>query len=417
MRRSQTWLAGFLILIVAGGNAATRADNWPGWRGPARNGVSPEEHVPGKWSPEQGIAWKTPLPGTGSSQPVIWNDRIFVTASDGPRHETLYILCLDRDSGKILWQQRLWGTAPTGYFPGKSSMATPTSITDGRRLFTFFGTGDVFCFDLDGRLQWQRSLASEYGEFENRFAHSSSPLLYGDSLILQCDHYGSSYLLAVDPATGANRWKKDRPECWLSWSSPQLVPVGEGKPPELVLSGSEKLDGFDPQTGDKLWTIRGMLRECIPTIVYGHGLAIAVSGPKGPTLAIKPGGRGDVTDTHVKWRTNRGGPYVPSGILVGDRYYVADDQGIGTCLDAHNGKVLWQKRFRGAFTASPVATAGKVYFVSEDGETLVLDATVPEYKELARNSLGETVYASPAISQGRLYLRGAKHLYSIRGSE
>lgn len=395
------------------------AENWPGWRGPSRNGLSTETQISLHWNAESqgsdsGIAWKTPLPGSGSSQPIVWNDRIFVTSSDGARQETLHILCLARDSGKILWHQRMWGTAPTGFYPGKSSMATPTPLTDGKRLFTFFGTGDVFCFDLDGHMQWQRSLATEYGEFENRFAHSSSPLLFENTLILQCDHYGLSYLLSLDPETGANRWKTDRPESWLSWSSPQLVPVGKGKTPELVLSGSEKLDGFDPRTGNKLWTIRGMYRECIPTLVYGRGLAIAVSGPKGPTVAFKPGGRGDVTDSHVAWKVNRNGSYVPSGILVGDKYFVAEDHGIAMCVDANAGKVLWQKRLGGDFTASPIAAGGMVYFTNEAGETVILNAASLTYDELTRNSLGEAVYSSPAVSEGRLFIRGVKHLYCVK---
>lgn len=414
-------LIGFLSSLVffVGRISPVQADNWPGWRGPTRNGLSVETQLPTKWNADggeaqTGIAWKTPLPGSGSSQPVVWQHRVFVTSSDGPRHETLHLLCLSRDSGKILWRQRLWGTAPTGYYPGKSSMATPTSITDGQRLFTFFGTGDVFCFDFDGHMQWQRSLASEYGEFENRFGHASSPLLFENSLILQCDHYGASYLLAVDPATGANRWKTDRPECWLSWSSPQLVPVGTGKTPELVLSGSEKLDGFDPRTGTKLWTIRGMLRECIPTLVYRDDLAIAVSGPRGPTVAFRPGGRGDVTESHVAWKLNRNGSYVPSGILVGDRYFVAEDHGVAMCIDVNRGKVLWQKRLGGEFTTSPIAAAGKVYFTNESGETVILNANTERYEELARNSLGEAVYSSLAASDGRLFIRGSKHIYCVK---
>jgi outer membrane protein assembly factor BamB len=343
----------------------------------------------------------------------VWEDKVFVTSSDGPKQSDLHLICLDRDTGREVWHLRLWGTAPTLYHATKSSMASPTPVTDGRHVYAFFGTGDVFCVDFAGGLVWQRSLADEYGEFENRFAASSSPLLYRDLLLLQCDHYGKSYVLALDQATSANRWKADRPEAWLSWATPQLVPVGSDGTHEFVVCGSEKIDAYDPLTGEKLWTVRGMRRECIPTPVFGHGLLYAVSGPKGPTFAIKPGGRGDVTESHVVWSNVRGSPFVPSAILVGDLYYLVDDHGIATCLDSETGKVVWQKRFQGDFTASPVAAGGHIYFVNEAGETVVIRSGVPTYDEVARNALNEPVFASPAISQGKLFLRSARNLYCI----
>ena len=328
-------------------------------------------------------------------------------------------------------------------------MASPSPITDGKHVYSFFGSGDVFCLDLEGRLVWQRSLAAEYGAFENRFAASSSPLLFEDMLIVQCDHYGSSYLLAIDKLTGANRWKTDRPEAWLSWSSPVLVPIRElsgrrgqshfaPRAPqnrdsprqfsdrlvvagdasstfELVVCGSEKMDAFDPLNGRKLWTLSGMARECIPTPVVGRGLIYATSGPNGSTFAVRPGGQGDVTGTHVVWSNNRGNPFVPSAILVGDYYYLVDDHGIGTCLDAGSGKVIWKKRFGGDFTASPVAAEGRVYFTNEAGSTLVIRADSPKYQELAQNSIDEPVFASAAISHGQFFLRGARQLWCIGG--
>jgi outer membrane protein assembly factor BamB len=399
--------------VALGATRAAQAENWPGWRGPARTGISSETDIPLKWSAAEGVLWKAPLPGSGISNPIVWEDKVFVTSSDGPKQSELHLICLDRDTGRELWHVRLWGTAPTLYHATKSSMASPTPVTDGRHVYAFFGTGDVFCVDLAGRLVWQRALADEYGEFENRFAASSSPLLYQDVVLLQCDHYGQSYVLALDQATGANRWKADRPEAWLSWATPQLVPVEGRAAQEFIVCGSEKIDAYDPLTGEKLWTVRGMRRECIPTPVFGHGLLYVVSGPKGPTLAIKPGGRGDVTDTHVVWSNVRGAPFVPSAILVGGLYYLVDDRGIATCLNAHSGKLVWQKRLQGEFTASPVAAGGHVYFVNETGQTVVIRAGVPAYEEVAQNGLDEPVFASPAISQGKLFLRSARHLYCI----
>lgn len=386
------------------------ADNWPGWRGPNRNGVTSDTGVPTTWSATENVLWKSSLPGIGTSNPVVWGDSVFLTSSDGRDHGELHVICFDRDTGRERWHQRLWGTTPTLFY-GRSGMASPSPITDGRQLFAFFGTGDVFCFDLDGGLLWQRALADEYGPFENRFAASSSPLLVDDVLILQCDHYGASYVIAIDKKTGTNRWKSDRPDVWLSWSSPQLVPVGDRL--ELVLSGSERLDGYDPRTGSLLWRVRGLARECIPTPLVGHGRLYVVSGPNGTHVAIKPGGSGDVTDSHVIWKNDRGTAFVPSAILVGDRYYIADDKGIASCLDAHTGKTLWRKRFGDKYTASPVAADGKLFFTNEAGTTLVLSSTNPDYEELARNEIGEEVYSSPAISQGRFFLRTHKHLACI----
>jgi outer membrane protein assembly factor BamB len=399
------------LLLVAGVlSSSAKSENWPGWRGPDRTGATGDMGVPSTWSATENMIWKTSIPGTGTANPVIWDDRVFLTASDGRDQGELHVFCFDRDTGRERWHRRLWGTAPTLFYP-KSGMASPSPVTDGRHLWAAFGTGDIFCFDLEGGPVWQRALSDEYGAFENRFGASSSPLLFEDTLIHQCDHYGASYVIALDKMTGANRWKTDRTDVWLSWSSPQLVPVGDRF--ELVLSGSEKLDGYDPRLGRWLWTVRGLARECVPTPVLADGLLIAVSGPNGAHFGVRPGGIGDVTDSHVAWRNDRGSSFVPSGIAVGGRYYVADDKGIATCLDSATGKMLWRKRLGGRFTASPVSAAGKLFFTSESGSTLVLDAAQPDYQELSRNEIGEDVYASPAISQGRLFFRTAQSLICV----
>lgn len=406
-----------VITIVVAAHAAgaiARGENWPGWRGPQRNGTSNDRGAPLTWSAETGVRWKAVLPGSGISNPIVWENRVLCTSSDGAHQQDLHIVCVDRDSGREEWHARLWGTAPTLYHETKSSMASPSPITDGNHVYAFFGSGDVFCLDLSGRLVWHRSLAAEYGAFENRFAASSSPLLFEDMLILQCDHYGASYVLAIDKQTGANRWKTDRPEVWLSWSSPICVPADASHACELILCGSEKIDAFDPRTGGKLWTLSGMARECIPTPVVGHGLIFATSGPGAASYAVQPGGRGDVSNSRVVWSQTRGNPFVPSAILVGDYYYLVDDHGIGTCLDAATGKPLWKKRFGGELTASPVAADGRIYFTNEAGETLVIRADMAKYVELARNSIGEPVFASPAISGGMIFIRSARQLWCLQ---
>lgn len=397
-------------------SSRAQAENWPGWRGARRNGVSNESGLPLSWSEKQGVLWKVALPGSGISNPIVWGKRVFVTASDGRDQDELHLICLARDDGSEKWHLRLWGSAPTLYHPTKSSMASPSPVTDGEHVFAFYGSGDVACVDFDGGLVWQRSLASEYGPFENRFAASSSPLLYGDLLVLQCDHYGPSYLLAIDKATGTNRWKADRPDVWLSWSSPQLMPAVAAQPAggdELLVCGSHRLDAYNPNTGEKLWTVGGMSRECVPTPVIGHGLIFAATGPNGQTACIRPGGRGDVTRSHVVWSNPRGAPFVPAPTLVGDHLYLVDDKGIATCLDAKTGRMAWRKRFGGAFTASPVAGDGKLYFCDESGKTIVIATDTKKYHELGRNQLDEAIFASPAISQRRLFIRTVAHLYCI----
>lgn len=402
--RSMIWCLACLWSVGVHG------ENWPGWRGPQRTGVTSDTGVPISWSATDMVLWKAPLSGKGTSNPIVWENRVIVTESLGRDQSELQILCFSRDSGRLIWRQKLWGTAPTLYY-AVSGMASPSPVTDGKHIYAFFGTGDVFCLDLDGQLVWQRALAEEYGVFENRFGASSSPLLTGDTLILQCDHYGDSYVLAIDAQSGENRWKADRPGNWLSWSSPMLMQTGDQR--ELILAGSEKVEGYSPETGEKLWTVRGFSRECVPTPVIGDDFLIAVSGPNGIHAAIRPGGRGDVTESHVLWKNDRGTAFVPSAILVGPRYYVADDKGILTCFEARTGRLKWRKRLEGKYTASPVSAEGRIYFTNEAGQTTVIDAAHEEYTELARNELGEDVYVSPSIAQGRLFLRSSKHLICI----
>lgn len=204
MNAAARWVS-LCVGLTLVGLASARAENWPGWRGPRRNGVTTDSGVPLEWSSASGVRWKVPLPGSGISNPIVWESVVVCTSSDGARQQDLHVIALDRDTGRRLWHARYWGTAPTLHHETKSSMATPSPVTDGEHVYAFFGSGDVFCLDFDGRLVWQRSLAGEYGAFENRFAASSSPLVFEDSLILQCDHYGASYVLAIDKHTGANR--------------------------------------------------------------------------------------------------------------------------------------------------------------------------------------------------------------------
>ena len=405
MRHNLTLLT--LLLLPA----AAPAENWPGWRGPTHDGLSPEKELPARWSATEQVRWKAELPGAGVSAPVVWGERVFVTASDGRLNDRLHLLCFHRDSGEQLWHARFFGSAVSeGQFaPG--GMAVPTPATDGKRVFALFGTGDLVCVDHDGAPVWVRSLAQEYGPFRNRWGMAASPVLVGNLLVVQVDHSGQSYLLGVDPATGADRWRTLR-DASVNWSSP--VPAEVGGKTQVIAVGTYAVKGYAADTGEELWRVGGVHMQCIPTPVAAGERLYLLGGRDFSALAIRlDGARGDLTKTHVAWKARSGGANVPSPLLLDGRFYFVEDNGMGNCLKADTGESLWRERLGGRkYSASPVAGDGKVYFTAEDGKVTVVKAGA-EFEVLAQNSVGESVVASPALSQGRVYLRGDKHLYCI----
>ncbi|MBI3467405.1 MAG: PQQ-like beta-propeller repeat protein, partial [Planctomycetes bacterium] len=280
----------------------------------------------------------------------------------------------------------------------------------GQRLYVSFGAAGFYCYDLDGKLLWKRQLRP----MPHRWGTASSPVLFGQSVIQLCDTDGPSFLVALDCRTGEVLWRTTRDPS-NTWSTPLVVAVENGEP-ELVTNSMTRVIAYDPRTGKELWSCRGMTDIVCPTPVAGNGLVYCVSGRNGPALAIRPGGHGDVTDTHVAWRARRGAPYVPSPILYRDRLYMVNDGGNATCYDALSGKLIWQTRLPGQYTASPVAADGKLYFTSEEGQTVVLEAG-DKPLILATNDLGETCLASPAVADGRLYFRTEQHLYCFGNSD
>ncbi len=397
------------LCLLVGGAAA--AQDWPRWRGPDGGGVSAESPLPEKWGPSLNVAWKTPIPGEGSSSPVVWGDAVFVTSAleDGTRR---VVHCLDRRTGAVRWSREIRDENPerTSALTGHAA-ATPA--VDGARVVAFFGNAGAGCYDFEGRPLWRR----RFGNFDSELGLASSPVLHGGSVLLVCDHDGSrftsfdSFLIALDAATGETRWKADRPGLERSWSTPIVATAGGG--PELVVSAQDEIRAYDPATGRPLWRVGGMTGWVAPSPVFGKGLVFAASGKDGPTLAVRPGGRGDVTATHVAWREARGGPYVCSPLLYGDHLYVHDEHGILTCRDAAGGRVLYRERLKGKFTASAVAGDGKVYFTNEEGTTFVVRAG-GEFAVVAENRLDEACLASPAVSRRALFVRGKRHLFCIR---
>jgi outer membrane protein assembly factor BamB len=403
----------FALLCLPLVAAGARADNWPCWRGgPGGTGVAAgEKSLPVAWSADKGVRWKAAVPGAGVSAPVVWGERVFLTSSDGRENDRLHLFCYHRDTGRLLWRRRFFGSAVSeGQFaPG--GMAVPTPATDGKRVYALFGTGDLVCVDMDGKPLWLRSLAKEYGPFRNRWGMAASPLpLPGGPLVVQVDHYGGSYLLAVDPATGANRWRTQRPDTFVNWSSPVSVVAGRHY---VVTASSQTLTGFDAKTGRKVWSVPGLHEQCIPTPVV-RGERIYLGGGADFTslcLSVGPGPELSVRVREV-WKAPSRGLRIPSPLLLGDYYYFAEDAGWISCLKADTGEKVWRQRLGSKVQASPVAGAGQLYVAGVGGTVTVLRAG-PTFKVLARNDLGESVVASPALSQGRIFLRGEKHLFCV----
>jgi outer membrane protein assembly factor BamB len=423
--------------------AAVGAENWPAWRGPNATGVSSESNLPERWSATENIAWQAPLRGAGVSSPVVFGNLVFVTSQEGTgvrrqgNHPSLVqgaeagksgeqtltgaaqsertrfvVAAFDRTTGKRAWEHVLDAEGTEHGVHDKHNLASPSPVADGERVYAWFGTGQLVALDMKGKVVWQRHLAKEYGAFDINWGHASSPALYKGSLILPCYHSPASYLLSVDARTGKTRWKADRGKDVISYSTPVVVEGPSGA--EIVINTSEGVEAHNPETGERLWHFAEPNRFPIPVASPHQGTLYLTRGYRsGPYMAIKTGGRGDVTKTHVAWHVPTGAPYVPSAVHYNGVFYMAGENGIVNAIDAATGERLWQERIGGIFTASPVAGDGKVYLVSETGETVVLQAGRTA-KVLARNTLGGHFVASPAIAAGHLFLRADDRLIAIK---
>ena len=425
-----------------------RGEDWPQWRGPASQGISSESGLPTRWSTSDNIAWKTKLAGLGGSSPIVWGDLVFVTsqigdapvrggnshpllARDNPSlagRETaiggrrskpagaksdiyLIVEAFRRSDGRRLWEYRVEASGELPENHEKHNMASPTPITDGERVYAWFGNGQVLALDMQGKLVWKRHLGEECGSFVNPWGHGSSPALYDGLLVLLCDHDPGAYLLALDKKTGSQRWKVDRGKNRVSHSTPFVVPVADGH--EMIINSSERIDAYNPTTGEFLWHADNERQTPIPTPVFFAGMIYLSRGYRNSDyMAIQPGGRGDVTASHIKWRAPGAASYVPSILQYDGLLYMTNEVGVMTCAETKNGEHVWRHRLEGIFFASPVAGDGKIYMLSETGDVFVMRAgRIPEV--LAKNNLEDRFIASPAISSGRIFLRGDQALYSI----
>ncbi|MFN4257962.1 MAG: PQQ-binding-like beta-propeller repeat protein [Gemmataceae bacterium] len=383
---------------------------WPRWRGPSGQGVVADGVYPDTWSDTDNVLWKVELPGAGNSSPIIWKDRIFLTTSYDNGH-TRAILCLRRSDGKLLWETAAPESEPENA-QKKNGFASGTPTTDGERVYAYFGNHGLLCVDFEGKQVWHKS----FGTMDAYHGTACSPLLYRDKIIIYQDHRSESgsFVTALDRRTGKELWKTLRKEK-VGWGTPVAITVDDHD--EIIVSSQRRVYAYDPETGKELWSCDGNLTEVTPTPVVGHGLLYCCSGRVGPTLAIQPGGQGDITDTRLVWKANTGSPFIPSPLLYGDYLYMVNDiLGVGRCYEAQSGKLLWQERLGQAvkhgFSASPIGVNGKVFFTNDSGETYVLKAG-PEFQLLHVNHLNAATLASPALLDGCWYFRTDKHLLCI----
>lgn len=430
MHRRTTALTVFLTFVVA----PVGADDWPQWRGPEGTGVSREEGLPVRWGPEEGVTWKIPLEGVGASSPTVWGERVFVTAqigsgevaeggtespeavaarrTEGGAGVEFVVRAVHRADGRSLWTRRFPAEGELPPVQRKHNMATPTPVTDGERVYAWFGNGQIFALDVaTGEVVWQRHFGREIAPYDIKWGHGSSPTLYGELLLLLCDHPPGGYLLALDRKTGQERWRRDRGEGQRSYTTPLVVPGDDGD--ALIVNANARIEALDPTSGELIWHAGEPIRVPVATPVHHEGVLYSTRGYRsGPYLAIRLGGRGDVSGTHLLWRVGAGAPYVGSLVHLGGLVFMATEQGIATAVEAGTGERVWRQRLGGAFTSSPVAGDGKVYFTNEAGETVVVGAD-REGKILARNALRERVVGSPAISNGQIFMRTDEHLVRI----
>jgi outer membrane protein assembly factor BamB len=421
--------------------------NWPQWRGPAGLGVSAATDFPEEWAPDKNVAWKTAVPGRGHSSPVVWGDRIFLTSAieNGPapaghkppihpdfqhrpgylhpdsvgsdRLYRLKVFAFDAKTGRKVWEDAPYDGTMYDDRHRKNTYASPTMTTDGTLAYAFFESGGLYAYDFTGTLVWKTSLG---GIAKAGLGPGTSPVLFEDLLILQCDQEmgKGSFIVALDKRNGNEVWRQER-STRRSWATPLLVRTADRV--ELIASGAEAVTAYDPRTGKELWRANGVQSHPIPSAVAGHGLVFLTAGSQAKrALAIRTGGHGDLRDSpFIAWRYDKGTAYVPSPIVHGKYLYLMTDRGLMTCLDASTGAVLYEggrPPVPATFTSSLVGYGERLLMTSEDGDTFLVKAG-PVHEIIRTNSLGEPVYASLALAGGTIYIRGEQHLYAVRRTE
>jgi outer membrane protein assembly factor BamB len=391
------------------------AEDWREFRGPTGQGLYPGKNLPIAWSTTKNVVWTTPIPGHGWSSPIVLDGKIYLTSAapiEGTKEQSLIALCLDANKGDILWKHEVFRQdAKARQIHEKNSHASPTPLTDGKRIYVHFGHQGTAALDLDGKVIW-RSTEHKYNPVHG---NGGSPILAGDKLVYSCDGGDKQFVVALNTSDGKTAWKTPRKTTGVkkfAFSTPLLIDV-KGQP-QIISPAANCIVAYDPTNGNEIWRASYDGYSVIPRPVYGHGMIFLSSGYDRPSaLAIRVDGTGDVTKTHIAWTLPKGAPHTPSMLLVGDELYMVSDRGIATCVDAKTGKVHWSERVGENYSASPFYADGKVYFQSEEGLTTVVQAGTT-FKQLATSDLKERTFASYAVADGAIYLRTETKLYRIQ---
>ena len=425
-RRPRIWLPSAAVMLAAALHDVRGAD-WPQWRGPNGNGTSAETGLPERWAGAEGALWRLPLPGRAGSTPVVWGETIFLTSAAPPEAEKSgkddLILIAASTAGKILWK-RVLGNGDRAVRVDEGNYASPSPSTDGKRVWALAGTGDFACYDFDGKEVWKLNLQERYGKYRIQFGMTSTPVLHGEALYIQCIHSGGSYLAALDKETGKERWKRARKtdardECEHSYASPMLYRGGDHE--LLLVHGGDYLTAHKLQDGEEVWRVGDLNPKAsynatlrfVASPSFAPGLVVVPSAKKGPVHALRPYRDGAMEKVERLWTMERDTPDVPTPAVDGALVYLLREDGILICVDAGDGKEVYRERTHvQRHRASPVVADGKVYCVAMDGTVTVVRAG-RKFEVLATNSMGENISATPVAAAGRIYLRTFKALYAI----
>jgi outer membrane protein assembly factor BamB len=401
-----TFLKNTVIFLSLLANSS--AGEWPGWRGPTGDGVVPDEKAPLEWSIEKDVKWKVKIPGKGHASPIIWGDELFLVSADEESGERL-LMCLSIKTGKTLWQKTVL-ESPIEKVHRKNSRASSTPVTDGKSIYVSFLDQEkmfIAAYNLEGKKLWEK----RPGIFSSVHGYCSSPILWKDKVIINGDHDGNAYIIALNKETGSEAWKTPRPNKTRSYCTPLIRTIGGRN--QLILSGSKSVASYDPDTGKQHWIIDGPTDQFVASLVYDQKYLYMTCGfPSKHMMAIDPTGSGNVTETHVIWHTRKNPSYVPSPVVVKGYYLVVSDSGTATCWRAHEGKLLWKQKLGREHSASLVVLRDHVVFGSEKGLITVVKPG-PEFEEIAKMELSEPLWASPVIADGNWFLRGEEHLFCI----